>query len=213
MDIFRVKYIGRGLAKIICKCTGGELTSDFYRKYTKRIYNVDIGKYTYGSCFHSNFCSGGTVKIGRYCSIGNNVQYIGFNHPNDCISTSPIFFENYYTEQYGYTVDDTSKYQTLDIGHDVWIGVNVTILAGCHKIGTGAIIGAGSVVTKDVPPYAIVAGNPAHIIRYRFDVETIEALLKSQWWKLEPKDLMKEFPQIHNIEVFLSAIKETHNRL
>lgn len=93
MDIFRVKYIGRGLAKIICKCTGGELTSDFYRKYTKRIYNVDIGKYTYGSCFHSNFCSGGTVKIGRYCSIGNNVQYIGFNHPNDCISTSPIFLK------------------------------------------------------------------------------------------------------------------------
>lgn len=191
--IFKIKYVGRLLAKIICKFTGGEMESDFFRTYTKEVYNVSVGKYTYGSCFRTNFCSGGAVTVGRYCSIANNVCYIGFDHPLNQLSTSPIFFENYYLNRYGISIDDRSKYQKLDIGNDVWIGSNVTILSKCHSIGNGAIIGAGSIVNKDIPPYAIAVGNPCKIIKYRFDNATIDYLQQSKWWEKEPDELMKLF--------------------
>jgi acetyltransferase-like isoleucine patch superfamily enzyme len=74
------------------------------------------------------------------------------------------------------------------IGHDVWIGCNSVVLSGV-TIGTGAVIGAGSVVTKDIPPYAIAYGNPAKVHRYRFDPETIDALLKSEWWRFSMEQL------------------------
>ncbi|PQO28766.1 hypothetical protein C5Y98_23585 [Blastopirellula marina] len=77
---------------------------------------------------------------------------------------------------------DLSERVLLEIGHDVWLGFNVVILPGCHRIGTGAIVGAGSIVTKDIPPYAIAVGNPARILRYRFPEEVCAKLLASQWW-------------------------------
>lgn len=111
-------------------------------------------------------------RIGRYCSIGRHV-ILGQdprNHPVDWLSSSPRFAQNY-----------KSNTAPLEVGHDVWIGHRATIMAGI-KIGNGAIVGCDSVVTKDVPPYAIVAGNPAKLIRYRFDADTISHLQSLQWW-------------------------------
>ena len=201
--LYRIKkkpYIGRIIAKIISRYTGGEMESLFLREYTKKKYNVDVGLYSYGSCFRKTFNAGGKVKVGRYCSLANNVSYISFEHPVNYISTSPYFFENYYTEKYNVHINDMEKYQSLLIGNDVWIGVNVTILSKCHNIGNGAIIGAGSVVTRDVPAYAIVAGNPAKVIRYRFDRDTIEKIEKSQWWEKTPKELMKYYRYVDKPE-------------
>ena len=83
--------------------------------------------------------------------------------------------------------------------NDVWVGANVTIMPGCKKIGNGAIIGGGSVVTHDVPPYAIVAGNPAKILRYRFDEDIIKKLEESKWWELELDELKKIAPRLQEI--------------
>lgn len=138
------------------------------------------------------FVRGGAATIGRYCSIANKVHYIGFNHPMDLSSTSPIFFENPLRKRYGFSeIDDQSKYQHLSIGNDVWIGYGALILSKCHQIGNGAIIAAGAVVTNDVPPYAIVAGVPAKIIKYRYDDDAIELIEKSQWWEKDPQELSK----------------------
>lgn len=118
-------------------------------------------------------------RIGRYCSIGRNVT-LGQdprNHPVDWLSSSPRLAQNY-----------KSNTAPLEVGHDVWVGHRATIMAGI-KIGNGAIVGCDSVVTKDVPPFAIVAGNPAKLIRYRFDTETISHLQSLLWWNRSFNDL------------------------
>ena len=94
----------------------------------------------------------------------------------------------------------------LCVGNDVWIGHGVTIVSSCEKIGNGAVIGAGSVVTKDVPPYSIVTGVPAKVIKYRFSEEIINALEDSCWWKLQPEELMEFYPLIDNPLKWATAI-------
>ena len=103
-------------------------------------------------------------------------------------STSAIF----YNKSFGYDVKDVKRHDLI-IEDDVWIGLNVCITCGCKRIGRGAIIGAGSVVTKDVEPYTIVGGVPAKVIRKRFDDDRIAQLEASKWWKKDPKQLIKEF--------------------
>lgn len=144
-------------------------------------------------------------KIGRYCSIADNV-YTGFgHHPLDFISTHSSFFYDT-TSQLGWSMFKPSAAPSYDpykhpendkgyitvIGNDVWIGSHAMIMDGI-TIGTGAVIGTGSVVTKDVPPYAIVAGVPAKIIRYRHPESKINDLLKSKWWKMSFEYLKSNF--------------------
>jgi acetyltransferase-like isoleucine patch superfamily enzyme len=134
------------------------------------------------------------ADIGSYTLIGSRVSIGGFQHPTNWLSIGAF--------QWGQSIDwwvetgDFKKYikftkpinkRTL-IGSDVWIGDNAVVLSG-REISTGAVIGAGSVVTKNIPPYAVAVGNPAKIIRYRFDRAIITSLLKSMWWKLDLKDL------------------------
>ena len=112
------------------------------------------------------------------------------NHDLDCVSTSCHIFgpDHGITEFTGFTTSTV-------IENDVWIAANVCIKQGV-TIGTGAVVGAGSVVTKDVPPYAIVAGVPARIIRYRFNEETIQKLLDSQWWRMTKKEAVKKCAEL-----------------
>ena len=142
------------------------------------IVNCKIGDYTY---------IGGSNKIqntiiGKFCSIGPEVR-IGLGiHPTNLNSTYPGFYTNseYYRVEKLYDFNG-EEYKQVEIGNDVWIGARATILDGV-KIGDGAIIATGAVVTKDVPPYAIVGGVPAKIIKYRFDENRIKELLAEQWW-------------------------------
>ena len=149
----------------------------------------------------TGFNNGGEVIIGRYCSIANDVHYFGANHPITRVSTSAYF----YNKRMGLDVEDVPR-SKLVIGNDVWIGYGVLITMNCKMIGNGAIVGAGAVVTHDVPPYAVVAGNPARIIKYRFSVENIEKLEKSKWWTLSPEQIMKGYYCFDDVDAFCAEI-------
>lgn len=130
-----------------------------------------IGSYTYigrGSAITR-------ATIGRYCSFGDNVTIGPGEHSLRAVSTSALFYDD------PWTVLTSSE---LKIGNDVWIGVNAIVLRGL-EIGTGAVIAAGAVVTRSVPPFAIVAGVPARVIGYRFSEEQQMEIFASRWWELE----------------------------
>ncbi|MGN8780505.1 hypothetical protein ACTNDS_16560 [Blautia sp. HCP3S3_C12] len=152
-DLISIPLFGKHIfLPWLLKKEGGEMQSSSIRTYYKENWNIDVSLYSYG-CFTTNFnyANAGKVTVGRYCSFGSGVSYFGANHPISTFSTSPIF----YRKMFGYDVEDVPRY-TLNIGNDVWCGSDAKITSGCHSIGNGAVIGAGSVVTKDVPPYAIV---------------------------------------------------------
>ena len=166
--------------KILFKLEGDQYRSATVRKLLKRDYLVDIGVHSYGELFIPGAFSP-SVIIGNYTSVGRGVRVFTQNHPTDTLSTHPYFYE----KKFGIVNDDTLEPATLIIGHDVWIGQNAILLPGCKEVGIGAIIGAGAIVTKSVPNYAIVAGNPAKIIKYRFNEDKQAQLLDSKWW-MEP---------------------------
>ena len=186
------------------KKEGGNSKSTYLRNLFRKKYNVNVGMYSYGGCFAKDFNIGGKVNIGRYCSIANNVHYFGANHPIHYASTSPYF----YNKSFGFNIVNDVRRSTLEIGNDVWIGYGVIITSNCKKIGNGAIIGAGSIVTKDVPPYSIVVGNPACIKKYRFNNDTIENLEKSQWWKYSPEQLLEYYDDIDNPKLWCSKLSQ-----
>ncbi|AYD00166.1 CatB-related O-acetyltransferase [Neorhizobium sp. NCHU2750] len=137
------------------------------------------------------------MTIGRYCSISSGLTILDSYHPLDLVTTSIITFRDKNVLCRDFTSEDEVSRYNWDVygnrpfptlGHDVWIGRDCTLQMGI-TIGTGAVIAANSLVTKDVPPFAIVGGNPARIIRYRFDEETISRLLASEWWTYHPKIL------------------------
>ncbi|MEZ8382350.1 CatB-related O-acetyltransferase [Vibrio splendidus] len=143
--------------------------------------------------------------IGKYCSIAPNVEIIYGRHPTSgFLSSHPAFFS--VSKQAGFTyaertVFDEHKYLDKDkkvscvIGNDVWIGSHAKILEGV-KIGHGAIVAAGSLVTKDIEPYAICGGNPARVLKMRFSSKTVDFILKEPWWDKEPDWIRK------NIDTF-----------
>jgi len=158
-----------------------------------------LGNYTYiGANTQILNCK----EIGNFCSISHDVKIGLDNHALDHISTSPIF----YSPSRKWVKQATHKADAPTIiGADVLISANVNIMSGV-SIGTGAVIGANSFVNKDVPPYAIVAGIPAKIIKYRFDENTIARLLKSEWWCLDKTKLMHYADIFNNVPNFLEKI-------
>ncbi|WP_147822700.1 CatB-related O-acetyltransferase [Salidesulfovibrio onnuriiensis] len=170
--------------------------------------NILIGDYTYyddpegpsrffeNILYHFDFI-GDRLIIGRYCAIARNVTFImnGANHAMGGFSSYPFFIfgsgweaARPAPEQFPYKGDTV-------IGSDVWIGYDATIMPGV-SIGHGCIVGAKSVVTGDVPPYSIVAGNPARVIRMRFEEEVVSRLLALQWWEWEPEKVTRNLPAI-----------------
>ena len=113
----------------------------------------------------------------------------------------------FYNKRFGgLDVRDVPR-ETLEIGHDVWIGFGTIIVSSCHQIGSGAVVAAGSVVTKDVPPYAVVAGTPAKVIRYRFGEAVQQALEASRWWEKTPDELYPFYPWIDQPGVWAERVK------
>ncbi|MGO2200634.1 CatB-related O-acetyltransferase [Pseudomonas helleri] len=132
------------------------------------------------------------ARIGSFCSIAQEVLIGGLaSHPLDWLSTHPVFYSTKKQANYSFASSDQINEQGIvEIGHDVWIGARAMILDNC-KIGNGAVIAAGAVVVKDVPPYAIVGGVPARIIKYRFSDEKIEKIQQSKWWEQDIQALSK----------------------
>ena len=171
------------------------------------------GSIGYGSYIGSNCVIYG--KIGKFCSIADNVNVVVGNHPTrSFISTHPAFFST--KQQAGFTFVDKQRYEETNysngndlvtIGNDVWIGYGATILSGV-TVHDGAVIAAGSVITKDVPAYAIVGGVPAKIIRYRFTDEQIEKLKELKWWNKSPDWIKENAKYFDNIDQNLETIIE-----
>lgn len=153
------------------------------------------------------------AQIGRFSSIGDNVKFISATHPLEpFVSTHPAFYRKGSAEKY-IDKDKYSEYLTIDgsysfdIGSDVWIGSN-SIIRGGIRIGNGAIVAMGSVVTKDVEPYSIVGGVPAHFIRYRFTEEQRNKLLCFKWWD-KPNSWIEEHAEyFSDIEKLLKVITQ-----
>ena len=165
-----------------------------------------IGKWTYGDPIIFSYNDGTRLVIGSFCSIASRVTILlGGEHRSDWATTCP--FNALWPNSPKVEGNPKSK-GDVNIGHDVWIGIGSTIVSGV-TIGTGAVIGAHSLVTRNVPAYAIAAGNPAKIIRYRFDDFIIKRLLDSRWWEMKDVDLEKYLPLLMSdkIEDFLTAVE------
>ena len=147
---------------------------------------VKMGRYSYMG-FYNSICD---TTIGSFCSIASYCAIGGGRHPLDAVSTSPVFYVGHNSMKKNFSNIPEPENVGVEIGNDVWIGEAAFINDGV-KVGTGAVIGAHSVVTKDVPPYAIVAGAPAKVLRYRFDEETVKRLLESKWWEWSDERLSK----------------------
>lgn len=165
-----------------CTISGNVTIGDFCRIYDASIIAhapVTIGKNT--SIFGPNtdiYNLHNEVQIGNFCSIARHVSMQEYNHIHDRI-TSYFIFRNVFKEKS--IVKDTSSKGKIEIGNDVWIGTHSVILSGV-TIGDGAVIASNSVVSENIPPYAIAAGSPAKTIKYRFSEDIIQELLKLKWW-------------------------------
>jgi acetyltransferase-like isoleucine patch superfamily enzyme len=143
------------------------------------------------------------TEIGAFCSISDHVFIGGAEHPMDWVSTSPVFQNVRHSgPKKRFAKFDLPKSKRTIIGNDVWIGHGVTIKQGI-KIGDGAVIGSNALVTKEAPPYAIVVGVPAKVLKFRFSEKVIEELLNMQWWNLSDHKLQQKAQEIVYPELFL----------
>lgn len=174
----------------------------------ERFSQYEIGRGTYSSNLRvSRRKEGAILKIGAFCSIASGVEILlGGEHRIDWVTTYPF---NYMWAAARHIKGHPKTKGNVEIGNDVWIGRNVLILSGV-KIADGAVIGARAVVSKDVPPYAVVAGNPAVVLKNRFDEATIQRLLNIRWWDWDDTRIEKALPMIlsNDIEAFLNAAEQ-----
>jgi acetyltransferase-like isoleucine patch superfamily enzyme len=184
--LFKRASIRRLIEILVLKSEGGGHYSLTIRRIFSKYHNVEIGMYSRGALHCKNLPPG--TKIGRYCSIFPTLRIFSGNHPMNVKSTHAFF----YNPLLGRVETDIIERTQLIIGNDVWIGHNAIILSTVSSVGDGAVIGAGAVVHQDVPPYAVVVGNPARTVRYRFSDQTIQALLESKWWNKSVEELRLE---------------------
>ncbi|HWY60342.1 MAG TPA: CatB-related O-acetyltransferase [Rhizomicrobium sp.] len=190
--------------------------NQFLRRYFERQYGIKIGLYSTGF-FDRWRIPPGTV-IGRYSSVAENARLIDANHPIDSFSMHPYF----YLREFG--IVDANHVHPVPpvVEDDVWIGHGAIITPECKIVGRGSIIGAGSVVGRDVPRYAVMIGSPARLVRYRFSPEVIEAIEATQWWLLDKAELKrgldgaKEFltsPSVESAKAFMRATGRSHDAI
>ena len=170
-----------------------------------KVFRSMVGDYSYISRRTSLVCA----SVGKFCSVAGSCMIGAGTHTIKNISTSPIFTEHKNATGYSWIQKSTENPYSgkIEIGNDVWIGARVMIV-GDVKVGNGAVIAAGAVVTKDVPPYAVVGGIPAKVIKYRFEPQTIERLERMKWWDWPTEVLKKHISCFQNQSVSLELLQE-----
>lgn len=172
----------------------GQMYSPTLREIFKKEFNIVVGYGTYGGCFNASNIPPGVV-FGNYCSIAQNIKIFRANHPKGTFTTHPLL----YNPIAGFVKEDQLIRPTLIVGHDVWIGEGAIILPNVMNIGNGSIIGAGSIVTKNVEPYSIVVGNPAKEKSKRFSSDVIDVLEKTEWWALSKDKLVQQINELNEV--------------
>ena len=192
---------------------------EIYVKPTVTNPNILVGDFTYiaDSDFESHVThhyewNNDKLMIGKFCQIAAGVEFVmnGANHQMNAVSTFPFYTLEGWSMNSPEPVDLPLKGDTV-IGNDVWIGQNAVILPGVH-IGDGAIIGANSVVGSDIDPYTIVIGNPARVLRKRFDDELIDLMLRFKWWDRSIEEIDALIPILTSSDLDIVR-KELQKRL
>lgn len=173
-----------------------------------KLPNQKIGKHSYGElCLVDWSPNDGKLRIGKYCSFGPEVKvFLGGEHRADWISTYPF---NVLEPNFSHITGHPHSKGDVTVENDVWIGWGALIMSGV-RVGNGAVVGAYSLVTKDVPDYAIVAGNPARLVRMRFPPEVIARLLEIQWWNWPHERVRRAIPYLQSgdMEGFLRSVSD-----
>lgn len=195
-------------SKLIKKIRGSAIVNSTIHSASKieagsQVLNSRMDKYSF--CGYD--CKLFGCNIGAYVSIADGVVIGGAQHPIEWVSTSPVFYQGRDSVTKKFSEHKRDSDPTTNIGNDVWIGERAIIKAGVN-IGDGAVVGMGSVVTKDVAPYSIVAGNPAKLIRMRFSQEIVEELIKIKWWEKSDAEIEKVAHCFRNPEELLGVISE-----
>jgi len=192
-----IEVLSRGASTFVSLPVATRIEAPSSLKWTSYEHSLELGAFSYQV---SGYCFG--ARIGRYCSFGEEVQIGRQNHPLNWASTSPAFYLNdrlfeldngfegaeaYHSYEFTHEKGPTQVRRTT-IGNDVWIGHGAYIAAGV-TIGDGAVVAARAVVTKDVPSYAMVAGNPAVIKKWRLPPALVGRMLRSRWWRFAPWQL------------------------
>lgn len=175
------------------------------RGLAERFPHYAIGRASYGDLEVRSWKEGATLKVGAFCSFAAGVKiFLGGEHRTDWVTTFP--FPALWKAQAGHIPGHPKTRGDVVIGNDVWIGAEAVIMSGV-RIGDGAVVGARAVVTRDVPPYAIVAGNPAVLIRLRFAEPVIERLRQIAWWNWSDERITRLMPLLlsDRIEDFIAA--------
>jgi acetyltransferase-like isoleucine patch superfamily enzyme len=190
--LYRIRPLRPIILRAFLKLEGGQMFSVTLREILRCEFGITVGKYSYGGLLRPGILPAGT-NIGNYCSFADGITVFRRNHPIERVSLHPFFFNH----KAGVLQNDVllcERDNPLTIGHDVWIGAHAIVLPKCKSIGNGAIVGAGAVVTRDVPAFAVVAGNPARNIGSRFPPEVQTTVCASGWWLRSLPELLEHLP-------------------
>jgi acetyltransferase-like isoleucine patch superfamily enzyme len=173
-------------------------------------FGFKVGEFSYGVPTVLSWGEPATLTIGNFCSFANGIDILlGGNHRSDWVSTYPFPAISHWPEAADIQGHPATNGDVI-IGNDVWVGSKATILSGV-TVGDGAVVGACATVTRDVPPYAIVAGNPARTIRMRFSDDIIKQLLEVRWWNWDLERIRRHIPLLMQADIskFLEACNQS----
>jgi virginiamycin A acetyltransferase len=190
--LYRFRRLRPYVRRLCGRLEGSLMLSETWRAILRDVHGVEVGRYSYGAVLEAGVLPRGS-RVGNYCSVGSELIVRRRDHPLGRPFLHPFF----YNHRLGLLDRDTISSDAenpLAIGHDVWIGDRVVVLGGCRRIGNGAVIAAGAVVTRDVEPYAIVAGVPARLVRYRFSDMRQSEIETSRWWERRIDEIIAEPP-------------------
>ena len=180
------------------------------RSALRTYYQVEVGRYSYGSLLCPGIAPPGT-RIGNYCSFAADITVLRRNHPTGWLSQHPLFFNPDVGLVKTSPLGPISENPVV-IGHDVWIGHGVIITPGCQTIGNGAIVAAGSVLTKNIEPFAIVAGVPARVVRFRYPEALQMEVARTAWW-LHPVTTLAPLVHYFIDDITIERVQELAARL